>query len=209
MSPSSEKMRPAKQKRSEISQNKILDAAAILFAEKGYSKTHVSDIIKLSGVSTGSFYHGFKDKMAVFFVLLEKYVDESNEIIASYDFSKDTHANLRELFLYLTETGSERARKSRGFLMAANEVSIDQQYVWDRMRDLTKYLCDRAAENVDDYASEITCDAPKEGMRRAVQLMISVLINNEIHPAVYIPTNQADKVSMLADAMLGIVRPHS
>lgn len=44
------------------SQQKVLNSALILFVSKGFFKTTIPDLVKHSGVSTGSIYHAFRDK---------------------------------------------------------------------------------------------------------------------------------------------------
>ena len=44
---------------------KILDAAAALFAEKGYQSTTLQDIIDATGLSKGAVYHHFRGKQRV------------------------------------------------------------------------------------------------------------------------------------------------
>jgi len=44
----------------------ILDAAASLFAERGYAETRVIDIVRAAGVAKGLFYWYFENKEAVF-----------------------------------------------------------------------------------------------------------------------------------------------
>lgn len=41
---------------------KILDAAAALFAEKGYQSTTLQDIIDATGLSKGAVYHHFRSR---------------------------------------------------------------------------------------------------------------------------------------------------
>ena len=41
---------------------KILSAAERLFAQKGYAKTTLQDIIDTTGLSKGAVYHHFKSK---------------------------------------------------------------------------------------------------------------------------------------------------
>lgn len=51
---------------STTTQRRVLEAAATLFAERGYEATNVSDIVAASGVSTGSIYHQVGGKAEVF-----------------------------------------------------------------------------------------------------------------------------------------------
>ena len=61
-------------------QDKILECALDLFAEKGYINTRVRDIIDKSGFGTGTFYKYFDSKEEVLTVLLGDFLDQ---IIAS------------------------------------------------------------------------------------------------------------------------------
>ena len=50
----------------EVTERRILAAAKKLFAEKGYDKTSIQDIIdKLGDLSRGAIYHHFKSKEAI------------------------------------------------------------------------------------------------------------------------------------------------
>lgn len=59
--------------RSERSRTAILDAALDLFSHRGYGATSMRDIAGTAGVSTGSVYHHFADKEAIFKALLEQF----------------------------------------------------------------------------------------------------------------------------------------
>jgi len=59
--------------RSERSRTAILDAALELFSHRGYGATSMRDIAGKAGVSTGSVYHHFADKEAIFLALLQQF----------------------------------------------------------------------------------------------------------------------------------------
>jgi AcrR family transcriptional regulator len=59
--------------RSERSRTAILDAALESFSHHGYGATSMRDIASKAGVSTGSVYHHFQDKEAIFQALLEQF----------------------------------------------------------------------------------------------------------------------------------------
>jgi len=50
---------------------RILEAAAEVFAEKGYYAAAVDDIVRASDTSKGSFYHFFPSKQAIFLALVD------------------------------------------------------------------------------------------------------------------------------------------
>ncbi len=59
--------------RSERSRAAILEAALGLFSHRGYGATSMRDIAGKADVSTGSVYHHFADKEAIFQALLEQF----------------------------------------------------------------------------------------------------------------------------------------
>jgi AcrR family transcriptional regulator len=61
-----------KTKRGEKTLSSICEAAECLFAEKGYYATEVSDITRRAGISTGTFYIYFQDKISIFRHLMEE-----------------------------------------------------------------------------------------------------------------------------------------
>ncbi len=63
------------QSRAEETRTRILDAAAVGFAEQGYDGTSVAEICDRAGVSKGAFYHHFPSKQALFLELLERWLD--------------------------------------------------------------------------------------------------------------------------------------
>lgn len=46
----------------DVRRHELIDAARILFLEKGYGRTSVSDIVRVVGVAQGTFYYYFKSK---------------------------------------------------------------------------------------------------------------------------------------------------
>lgn len=52
--------------------NEIIQAAAALFAEKGYEQCSVNDILNTVGIAKGTFYHYFKSKEEVLDAAVEK-----------------------------------------------------------------------------------------------------------------------------------------
>jgi len=59
--------------------DKILDAAAKVFIEKGYEAATILDIVaEMAGLTRGAFYHHFKSKEEVFSALSDKIFEERN-----------------------------------------------------------------------------------------------------------------------------------
>ena len=73
-------MSERRKKEPEVRMTEILDAAQKLFAEKGYAKTTVTDILAVHGLSKGVFYYYFKSKEEVMDAIIERII---TEIVAS------------------------------------------------------------------------------------------------------------------------------
>src|SRR5687767_3663360 len=54
---------------------RLLDAAAEVFAERGYRATRVEDLAAAAGLTKGAVYWNFESKEDIFFALLEERVD--------------------------------------------------------------------------------------------------------------------------------------
>lgn len=72
---------------------KVLNSALLLFVEQGFFKTSIPDLVKHSGVSTGSIYHSFKDKQdiaeSLMLALLEQIEQEQSVLLNRHKTSWD------------------------------------------------------------------------------------------------------------------------
>lgn len=66
---------------SEEKQQNILNAAAEIFAEKGYYQTSIQSITQKAGVSTGTFYIYYKNKEEVLLAIYSQFSESLNNII--------------------------------------------------------------------------------------------------------------------------------
>ncbi|WP_375001526.1 TetR/AcrR family transcriptional regulator [Aeromicrobium sp. CTD01-1L150] len=62
--------------KTEETRKQVLDAAAAVFIEHGYTRTGVSEIVARAGSSVGSVYHHFGGKAELYYALWETYVGE-------------------------------------------------------------------------------------------------------------------------------------
>lgn len=61
--------------------NEILDAVLQLIYSKGYERMTIQDILGLTGMSSGAFYHYFDTKPAVLAALIQRMQDEAKAIL--------------------------------------------------------------------------------------------------------------------------------
>lgn len=57
-----------------VRKNEILDAAASLFAKKGFDNTSTNDILEVVGIARGTLYHHFKSKEDIMDALIERHM---------------------------------------------------------------------------------------------------------------------------------------
>ena len=58
------------------SRAELIDAAAAVFAERGYDATSVEEVIRRAGLSKGTFYFNFTDKEHLFLAVLQDRIDD-------------------------------------------------------------------------------------------------------------------------------------
>src|SRR6267142_2692306 len=63
--------------------DKILQAALEVFAEKGYHRALVDDIVRASRTSKGAVYHHFPNKEALFLALVDEFSARLAEAVAA------------------------------------------------------------------------------------------------------------------------------
>lgn len=76
----------------QIRRNEILDAAEILFHDRGYHKTMVSDIVKEIGAAQGTFYYYFSSKEEIIEGLIDRHLSKFKSKIEKIFF--DININL-------------------------------------------------------------------------------------------------------------------
>jgi len=70
-------IRPPQQARSQETLDRILDAAEVLIAAKGFDDTPISEIVSRAGSSVGAFYTRFEDKDALIHALYERFLEQA------------------------------------------------------------------------------------------------------------------------------------
>jgi AcrR family transcriptional regulator len=92
--PQSPRWRLPKQARSRERFDRILDAAAALFAEVGYNAVTADDIAARADTSVGGLYRFFPDKLAVFHALADRYFNQLQELFTALHTEETVHLSL-------------------------------------------------------------------------------------------------------------------
>lgn len=85
----------------------IIESALVLFARKGFADTTTSDICHAAGISTGSLFHYFPSKQAVFYGIWELDRTEWDEVFAAAGADPDPWAALMAIVDKLAADATE------------------------------------------------------------------------------------------------------
>ncbi len=101
---------------SETTKNKLIESAIKIFAQKGYWKTKVSDIVKDAGLAQGTFYLYFKNKQdCLKNILLILHEETINKI----DFMVQENKSLLEIVIFFINRVFEFKEITKVFLFEA------------------------------------------------------------------------------------------
>jgi len=129
------------QERTIINRQKIIEAAKELFNTKGYYNTNTKEIAKLAGVSTGSFYNYFPDKLEVFQEIMTTHINKNYsdffELIIKLE---DQPEFAREsLFTYI-RTGMAAAYKSMVLFQDYDSIAMTNEALRDLVNDVSNKI---------------------------------------------------------------------
>lgn len=92
--------RKPQQKRSIEKRAKILEAAFILFCEKGFEGTNTAEIAQYAGVATGTLYSYFSDKLDIYKTVFESYLKkEVSKMLSVLECEISNKTNIYQFIL--------------------------------------------------------------------------------------------------------------
>ena len=120
-------------KEPEIRRAEIMDAAMILFMEKGYTNTTTQDIVDKVNISRGLLYYHFKNKEDILYCLVEQYSDRilKDICIIVYDEDKTAIEKIRS-FIDVTIISSENV-SAEGTVLQKTVDLEENQYMIDKL----------------------------------------------------------------------------
>jgi AcrR family transcriptional regulator len=100
-------MRTVDPRKHQARRTHIIESAVALFARKGFAETTTSDICRAAGISTGSLFHYFPSKQAVFYGIWELDRTEWDEVFAAAEADQDPWAALMAIVDKLAADAAE------------------------------------------------------------------------------------------------------
>jgi AcrR family transcriptional regulator len=118
-----------RQKRSEATRRRLLEAAAEVFVEQGYENTAVAEIARRASVTTGAIYYSFRGKAELLLEVIRTRLKEETDSFKSYvRSSSDVNRGLLELVRDSRQAGrpETRALLLESFAVARREPTVRQ-----------------------------------------------------------------------------------
>jgi AcrR family transcriptional regulator len=121
----------------EFDMDAALDKALLVFSERGYHATSISELTEAMGLTSGSVYKAFKDKRGVFLAAFDRYRairrGKISESMAGAETGRD---KLRALLgLYAGSSHGESGRRGCLVVGSANEISTFDAEAAKRIED--------------------------------------------------------------------------
>ncbi|MCM0674647.1 TetR/AcrR family transcriptional regulator [Micromonospora phytophila] len=164
--------------RTSDARNKILDAAATLLEQRGYSGLGVAEICTTAGVPKGSFYYFFESKQALALTVIdEHWASQRRRWVELLGSDRDPLRRLRDLFEATEEVqraGQRKAGLVAGCLFGnlALELSNQAEEIRSRLQEIFEAQID-LIEKVVVEAKEQGRAGPSVDAREAARSMVA------------------------------------
>lgn len=137
-----------KQARSRERFDRILDAAAALFAEVGYDGVTADDIAARADTSVGGLYRFFPDKLAIFHALADRYFNQLQQLFAVLHTDETVHLPLEDYINYLIDAFDQFVAANPGYravfvqsrLISTEILTMDKAFNQEIIRQLADFL---------------------------------------------------------------------
>ncbi len=135
----------------------LIEAGIAVFAEKGYHRAKVSDIVRRAGVAQGTFYLYFDNKKSLFLTLLDHFFSLTEQVMIEADLdmahvqtAADVARQIRAIMAQTLAVYRDNATLARIFLREAIGLEPDFARAWesfiDRMATVGATYLDQAIE---------------------------------------------------------------
>lgn len=170
------------QKDPEERKKEIIETARRLFAEKGYQKTQVKDIVGEIGVAQGLFYYYFKSKEQVMEAVARDYADGVIDRISAMIRTDDNTIDKMLTILYVfIDTAKNETALFDQIQLAANGIIHDK--VFDCIgNEMIRLVASIAKEGVEK--GEMNCNDVETVTYILIKGLIGML--NDVEPSVKI-----------------------
>jgi AcrR family transcriptional regulator len=185
---------PAQQDRSRATRERLLEAAEIVFAQKGYDGARLADIAAEAGCSVGAVYFRFKDKNALFSAIAESFIEEARNGLAA--LLSQAPSNPEETVRHFVVASAANFRRHRGLFRAIVERGIDHP---DAMRAIFRFR-DELADALETAIHGTKMKPSGISVRVMTQMVYGFLIAGVLNEHAPTRIDDSRAIAGLADA---------
>jgi AcrR family transcriptional regulator len=169
-------VRPPQQARSQLTLERLLDAAEVLVSEKGFDDTPVAEVARRAGSSVGAFYSRFADKDALLSALSERFIAQAIVTAdAALEPARWQRASIDEIAAAVVRFLVEIHRARRGLLRAfALRTPVDPAFQARRER-LSQHVAARLSALLIAHRAEIQHADPQRAAAFALTMVFGAL----------------------------------
>lgn len=183
----------------------ILDTALRLFAERGYHKTKISDIVKAVGVAQGTFYWHFKSKESIALEIIKNGQDKLLQFVSQgYRQSGGTVQDAVEASEKLFEDFFTFSANNKALMILLFKGIETEESVHDAILETRKKLEEAFQQNI-KRAMELEILPKKDPILKSALLMslIEGMLSRWLFSSISIHTNlQHQSAKELAQAVV-------
>lgn len=200
-------VRAAKQSRSQLKHQALLEAGRRLLDMHDLSTLSVAQLTRDAGMAVGSFYSRFEDKDAWFAELLrvtgEQALQDTQALLAGRRFARASDARKAALIV-----GHIVAihRAHRGIFRAAHSDAARSRLYWPQLHAYGRRLADAVFDALAPRMQQVAPAQRRLRVRIALQLVFGTLVNAVLHNPGPIALADSRMERELTRVFLGVVR---
>jgi AcrR family transcriptional regulator len=192
----------------DATRDRLLDAAAAVFAEKGYDRAGVQEIARRAGLTTGAIYGRFAGKADLLQAAIESHTtDELDELFAQHRFEGHASDILRTVGSHLVMNDCPDADHAEGALLLEAFVAARRD---PEVRAQLERLIEDRASVLADLVEEAKLDGSIDSdldTTSLVRFCHAVGLGFLLYDAISISLPQAQPREQLINRLVGAVAP--
>lgn len=197
--------RPVRQGRSRATRDRLLAAAADVFAEKGFERAALSEIASKAGCSVGSVYFRYQDKDALFQAALSGFLAETGERWQAATQAQDerdaaARERIGEAARFLTEALASRPGLLRGLIERVGGQALGDAPLLAAVR--STFIADLAR-----FARMAGRAEPDFAAAVAFQMITGFVVAGLLNPLAPAPLPSARAAAALEEAVVAYLAP--
>jgi AcrR family transcriptional regulator len=200
------------ERRRQQTRDYLLQAAARVFAERGFNAASIDEVAAAAGFTKGAVYSNFKNKADLFLALIEStYSSELDRLRETYEDSDTPPEERLGDFVGLLSKGSDEVPYNWGALyLEFSLYALRNPAARVRLNELEDMDIRAISELIDDgrvRGVEEADESPENAARIIVALFKGISLMRQLDPDAVGPELMADAVSFVARG-LGVITPH-